>query len=99
KTLIRARPGGSRNAVAPWRSDPGDLYFPHWRRPDGQTGWALWKTEGTESCILTIDGTVAEAFDHLGRPVALPLQGNTARAELGEGILYLIGPTRVAVAR
>lgn len=93
--LTRARPAGSQS-VGEWRDSNG-LYFPHWQRPDGQLGWALWRDTGSVSCVVQVTGEVVEAFDHLGQPKPLTLRKGQATVEIGESILYLVGPTEVVL--
>ena len=99
QTLARARPAGSKPRDKPWRT--GDVYHPSWQRPDGQTGWAVWRVgepaaaEATQE--IRIQGPLREAFNHLGEPVDLNLAGGRARRALGHGPVYLIGPSRLEV--
>ncbi|MBT7298544.1 MAG: hypothetical protein HN849_03480 [Victivallales bacterium] len=94
--LTRARPAGSKPVETAWRDGKG-LYFPHWQRPDGQLAWALWRDTGSAACTLRVTGTIAQAFDHLGRPRPVALKNGGATIEINESILYLVGPESVVV--
>ncbi len=95
QALTRARPAGSAMATGVWRS--GAIYHPRWKRPDGRTGWALWTPQGESKCALTVRGAIDEAFDHLGRPVALQPNGGALAITLTESVLYIIGPEDLVV--
>lgn len=98
QALTRARPAGSLPGTGPWRSDDETLYFPHWQSADGKTAWALWRIKGKGTYVLNITGPVEASFDHLGNAHALDVRNGTAKVELDESILYLVGPSQVTVA-
>ena len=94
--LARARPAGSKTLQQAWRT--GDLYHPSWQRPDGKTAWALWTAGGAKDHDLKLSGQISEAFDHLGNPLKLDVQSGQVRLSVGQGPVYLVGPTELAGA-
>jgi len=95
QVLTRARPAGSMMAEGEWRT--GSIYHPCWKRPDGQTAYALWVSEGDARCKLAISGKVVEAFDHAGNKVDLQVSGGGCEVALKESILYVVGPQDIVV--
>ncbi|OGV67131.1 MAG: hypothetical protein A2283_18285 [Lentisphaerae bacterium RIFOXYA12_FULL_48_11] len=95
QALTRARPAGSMMAEGDWRAD--GIYHPCWKRPDGQTAYALWVSEGETRCKLVIRGKVVEAFDHAGNKVDLQVSGGSCEVALKESILYVVGPQDIVV--
>ncbi|MHB1038465.1 MAG: WD40 domain-containing protein [Pirellulales bacterium] len=93
KTLTRLRPAGSTTVDGAWRV--GDLYCPHWKRPDGAVVWALWQVGDPQPRVLSVEGTLREALDHLGQPVAATVEAGKLRIPIGNGPVYLVGPTNV----
>ncbi len=93
KTLARVRPAGSENLEGPWQT--GNLYYPHWRRPDGHVAWALWRVGNDETLQLRVQGTLLKTFDHLGESLDLNVEGHRVRLTVGPSPIYLIGPTQL----
>ncbi|OGV64204.1 MAG: hypothetical protein A3K19_31500 [Lentisphaerae bacterium RIFOXYB12_FULL_65_16] len=96
QVLSRARPAGSANFAGAWRLAEGVCRI-GWLRPDGRKAWAVWRADGARLCRLTLRGAVAEAFDHLGTPVALDVRDGVAAVTLNDAVLYLVGPDDVTV--
>jgi len=94
-TLARARPAGSKTVQREWPT--GDFYHPSWQRPDGKTAWALWTVGEAKDHDLKLSGRITEAFDHLGNPLKLDVQSGQVRLSVGQGPVYLLGPTAVTV--
>ncbi len=99
RTLIRARPAGSRALDRPWKT--GLIYHTAWARPDGRTAhavwnlWGRWRTPRMTSARL--HGRLVEAFDYLGRPVKLTVDstGRTILPLDWGSPIYLVGPERL----
>lgn len=98
KTLRRAYPAGS--TLLKERYLPGPVYRLAWRRPDGQTGWALWITErgAKQDVTFSLRGAVGESYDAVGNPVPLQVAPGRATAILSGRILYLIGPEALEIS-
>ncbi len=90
QALTRARPAGSEAAPGDWWRQ--GLTWPHWVRPDGRKGWAVWAWSGEKPYRLFVRGEIAEAFDVLGRPVRVEVKDRLADVTLSRSPLYLIGP-------
>ena len=95
--LARARPAGSKVLKQAWRT--GEVYHPSWQRPDGKTAWALWTAGEAKDHELKLGGQITEAFDHLGNPLRLAVQSGQVRLSVGQGPVYLIGPTELATVQ
>lgn len=101
RALIAARPPASVRHRGAWAR--GDHYTPHWQRPDGQLGWAVWTAGEEETVRVTWQGTVRAAWTVLGEPVTLPEGAHpegahTLTIEADSMPLYLIGPMRVTLS-
>lgn len=57
----------------------------------------MWRAGEDQSYDLVVKGTVVEALDHLGKPLKLTGQTGRVRLTLGEGPLYLVGPTELTI--
>lgn len=103
KTLARVRPSGSTVLDSNlWRSADSSIYYPHWKRPDGKTAWALWRPEAMGGAVqqaLTLEGTLDSAFTYLGTDTTAGLKaalsGSTLTVEVDSSIIYLIGPSNI----
>lgn len=93
QALNRARPTGSKPLAGDWQDGP--LYYPGWRRPDGQTVWAVWTIGPAARRKVRWDGRIDEAFDHLGRKVQTREITENGTLSVRNSILYLVGPERV----
>ncbi len=93
--LTRARPSGSKQ-IEPTFQCAASARGVAWTRPDGKNGYALWDYQSQKNYTLAIDGTVDECFDHLGRPIALPVPSGKFTLSLSPGPLYLIGPKQIS---
>ncbi len=93
RALNRAWPVGS----VPLAGDlcTGSLYTAGWKRPDGQTGWAIWTTGPAARQQVRWDGTVKAAFDYLGRDLALDDLTEKGTLSAQNSVVYLVGPERV----
>jgi hypothetical protein len=96
RALTRLRPAGSKVADGPWRNDDG-LYFPHWTRPDGQTVWAIWRGLGEAKCMIEVSGDIKGMYDHLGQPMEISQTNQFMSRDIGEGIVYIVGPTKLTI--
>lgn len=94
-TLERARPGGSISLTEDASPSTDGINVIHWRRPDSRDGWALWRTDGTGTYTLSIHGRIVQSFDYLGKRRRLSLFRRKAIVDIGESILYLVGPEKV----
>lgn len=93
--LGRARPAGSVQTKADIQT--GDVYHVNWTRPDGKTAWALWTVKTGIKVNLNIVGQVTECFDYLGNTQSLFQSGNQANVTVKPEVLYIVGPTQIAV--
>lgn len=96
QALTRARPAGSRPEKGQWWRQ--GLTYPHWVRPDGTKGWAVWLWSGRANARLRIRGRITEAFDLLGRPIRIEVKSGLAETRLSRSAVYLIGPEQVGIA-
>jgi hypothetical protein len=93
--LTRARPAGSKQIEI----KNGRIGFAHcvaWTRPDGKNGFALWDYQSQRNYSLSIDGAIEQAFDHLGRPISIPVASGKSTLPLSPGPIYLIGPKQIS---
>jgi hypothetical protein len=96
--LTRARPAGSKQIEI----KNGRIGFAHcvaWTRPDGKNGFALWDYQSQRNYSLSIDGAIEQAFDHLGRPISIPVASGKSTLPLSPGPIYLIGPKQISEIR
>ena len=93
QAMTKARPAGSkqRDCVL-----DDDVVLLSWDRPDGKKGWALWSSRTPKDRTIAIEGDVEQAFDYLGGDVVKPT--SDAKITLAQGVLYLIGPDKVALS-
>jgi hypothetical protein len=96
QALSRARPAGSIPLETDWQA--GSLYYPGWKRPDGQTAFALWTGGTSRNFTVTLEGSLAEALDYLGSPADFRLIDGKLTIPLSETPIYLIGPKRIIVS-
>ncbi len=95
QALIRARPEGSKVHPGIWHE--GGLYYPHWQRPDGALGWALWSISDTTTYQLQWEGPLLEGWDGQGRPVLTGPLAPPLEISLSTAPLFLIGPTSLSL--
>jgi len=95
EALHKARPAGSTALGGQWHK--GMLYYPGWKRPDGQTAFALWTAGPAGSFAFTIEGSITAAFDHLGEPVNVNPQNGTLEIPLSAEPVYLLGPETITI--
>jgi hypothetical protein len=93
QTLNRVRPAGSIPLDADWQT--GSLYYPGWKRPDGQTAFALWTSGSPRHIDVSFKGTLTEALDHLGNPADIRPTDGKLTVPLSETPIYLIGPESI----
>lgn len=96
RTLCRVRPAGS----VPLQTDgqTETVFYPGWKRPDGQTAWALWTSGTPRPITFTITGNITEALDANGTPLNTYPGNRTATIPLSETPIYLIGPKSLHAA-
>ena len=92
KALTRARPAGSTNDMFQIMNG---FCLASWERPAGQRGWALWTPQTPQKGTITTEGTISDAFDYLGNNAAPPAANG--KLTLQPEILYLVGPTTIAI--
>lgn len=90
EVLNKARPIGSVSLEDRWQN--GTVYYPGWKRPDGQTAFAIWLTGSVKSVRLDNAGKILDAFDHLGRSVPIETRSETTEIALSADPIYIIGP-------
>ncbi len=99
KALTRARPAGSQTIGSEsWCSADSSFYYPHWQRPDGKRGWALWILKNPQTYSITFTGSIDSVFDNAGAPVSYSQQGSTVLLQLSEYPVYVIGPQTLSFA-
>lgn len=94
-TLAKVRPAGSKRCDRAWRDD--ELHYPCWRRPDGRLAWALWRAGEDRVYRVRLKGTILEAMDHLGKPLPLGPQAGRLQITLGQGPVYVVGPSDLTI--
>lgn len=94
RALTRARPAGSKPDAGDWWRQ--GMTWPHWTRPDGKKGWAVWLWSGEADYAVTVQGPVVEAFDHLGAPLRLKVTSGKADVRLRRAPLYIVGPDHLS---
>ncbi len=93
QALSRVRPAGSIPLDADWQT--GSLYYPGWKRPDGQTAFALWTSGSPRDITIVLEGSLTEALDHLGNPADIRPTDGKLTVPLSETPIYLIGPESI----
>lgn len=83
--LTKARPAGSVNQPGGLFLADGKLCMISWKRPDGQTAYAIWSPDDSVTKTVAISGKLTDAFDCHGSPVRL-----CDRMTLSQRITYLI---------
>ncbi len=94
QTLTRARPAGSKRIEIKF-DNTGSTRCVGWTRPDGKNALALWDYESQRSYSLSTDDPIEQIFDHLGRPISVPVVSGKFIVPLCPGPLYLIGPRSI----
>lgn len=89
QTLTKARPAGSVNVPVRETAKDSRICLLSWKRPDGQTAYAVWAPCGTEMCTLALSQKPAAAFDVYGQKVQL--KEGVQKREITQKILYVIG--------
>jgi hypothetical protein len=95
QALTRARPAGSKQ-IETKIGTTGSARCVAWTRPDGKLGFALWDYENQRNYSLSIDGVIDQAFDHLGKPISIPVTSGKLTLSLSPGPIYLIGPKQIS---
>ena len=83
QTLTKMCPDRS---VRPILRRYGNVYFAHWKRPDGKTTYALWTSRERINVDLKLKGNYA-CYDIYGNKVSLTRQ----EIEVSPSILYFVG--------
>lgn len=98
-TLIRLRPVGSVRLDRPFRArhDGKGLHYPAWRQPGGTTVHAVWTNGDAGERTLRLEGTLQRVVDLHGKELPAKAEGGRLRLPVGEGVLYLVGPTALRV--
>ena len=86
KALTKARPAGSELIPGELFSENGNLCTLSWKRPDGQTAYAIWSPGTKITKNVEISGEVTDAFDCHGEPVKVE-----KTMTFGQKITYIIG--------
>ncbi|HOK96711.1 MAG TPA: hypothetical protein PKW71_11345, partial [Anaerohalosphaeraceae bacterium] len=97
QSLTRARPAGSKPLMENWQTE--DLFYPGWKRPDGQNGYAVWTTGKPRYAGFLAEGKISGMFDNSGSPLAVEQSNNMIRLFVTETPLYLIGPEKLLPAQ
>lgn len=96
-TLGRVRPAGSVSLVTDWQTD--SLYHPGWKRPDGQTAFALWTGGTPRDITITLKGSLTGAFDHVGNTADVRPQNGVFTIPLTDTPIYLVGPEQIEISQ
>ena len=90
-TFLSARPAGSVNLNAPWRSEDGKRYSPCWRRPDGKVAGMVWRTDTAKTETLDLGNSNVRFLNYLGAPfVPLEVQKGVFTLEIGPRPVYYV---------
>ncbi len=71
RALTKARPAGSVNQPGELFLADGKLCMISWKRPDGQTAYAIWSPDDSVTKNVRISGELTDAFDCHGSQVKL----------------------------
>lgn len=90
-TFVDARPVGSVQKVATWRSADGTVYFPQWTRPDKRKAGMIWTTKAAHERKLTFTSPKVTFFDVAGARVRPERAGNVVTLTLSGSPIYFFG--------
>ena len=87
QALTKARPAGSVNLPGAWNAAGESLCVLSWKRPDGQTAYAVWATSrSAKKRLIQVTGTLTDCFNYLGEKVSV-----SDSMEFKAGITYFVG--------
>ena len=90
-TFVDARPVGSVQKAATWRSADGTVYFPQWTRPDKRKAGMIWTTKAPHERKLTFTAPNVTFLDVAGARVRPERAGNVVTLTLSDSPIYFFG--------
>ncbi|MBR0503922.1 MAG: beta-galactosidase [Kiritimatiellae bacterium] len=90
-TFVDARPVGSVQKAATWRSADGTVYFPQWTRPDKRKAGMIWTTKAAHERNLTFTSPNVTFLDVAGARVRPERAGNVVTLTLSDSPIYFFG--------
>ena len=90
--FVRMRPQGSVNLAEPWHDEKRQVFYPHWRRPDGKSAGLIWKLGADEKRDVVFTDGQPTFYDLYG--LKLPtrqVSPGVYRLTLGESPVYFVG--------
>ena len=90
-TFVDARPVGSVQKAATWRSADGTVYFPQWTRPDKRKAGMIWTTKAAHERKLTFTSPKVTFLDVAGARIRPERAGNVVTLELSGSPIYFFG--------
>ena len=96
RALTAQRPGNSTVVNAPWKSTDGSLYFPQWKKPDGQTGGAVWAYRQKGNYTLTFSTPKVKLTSYLGEEIKGEWKGSACTLPLTDAPLYFSGGSLIS---
>ena len=90
-TFVDARPVGSVQKAATWRSADGTVYFPQWTRPDKRKAGMIWTTKAAHERKLTFTSPKVTFLDVAGARVRPERAGNAVTLTLSGSPIYFFG--------
>ena len=90
-TFVDARPVGSVQKAATWRSADGTVYFPQWTRPDKRKAGMIWTTKAAHERKLTFTSPKVTFLDVAGARVRPTREGNVYTLRISGSPIYFFG--------
>ena len=90
-TFIWARPAGSAQKSAVWRSADGTVYFPQWKRPDGRDAGMIWTTRVARELKLSFASSKMTFLDMAGARVRPIRVGDEWTLTVSDSPIYFFG--------
>ena len=87
-TFVDARPAGSVQTAATWRSASGTVYFPQWTRPDGRKAGMIWTTGVRQERTLEFTSPKVTFLDVAGARVRPERAGSAVTLTLSGSPVY-----------
>jgi len=91
RTFIFARPAGSVQKDAPWRTPDRRIHYPQWMRPDGRPSGMIWTTGGDEERRVVFSSPKMTFFDMSGAQLLPSGDNGVYSLPLSGSPIYFIG--------
>ena len=90
-TFVYARPVGSVQTSAAWRSPDGSVYYPQWTRPDKRKAGMIWTTNSAHERKLEFTSPDVTFLDVAGARIRPERTGNVVTLTISGSPVYFFG--------